>query len=55
MAAVGALAKYKLDLAGVQEGWRDKGGKVRASDHNFLYGKGNESHQFETYLMYTTE
>jgi exonuclease III len=39
------LARYKLDLVGVQEvGW-DKGGTVRAGDYTFVYGKGNESHQ----------
>ena len=36
------LARYKLDLVGVQEVRWDKGGTVRAGDYNFFYGKGNE-------------
>ena len=39
------LARYKLDVAGVQEVRWDKGGTVRAGDCNFFYGKGNENHQ----------
>jgi hypothetical protein len=42
------LAKYKLDLVGVQEVRRDKEGTVRAGEFSFLYGKGQESHQLET-------
>jgi hypothetical protein len=44
------LARYKLDLVGVQEVRRDKGGTVRAGDYTrtLFYGKGNESHQLET-------
>jgi exonuclease III len=38
------LARYKLDLVGVQEVRWDKGGTVRAGDYTFFYGKGNESH-----------
>jgi len=42
------LARYKLDLVGVQEvGW-DKGDLVRAGNYNFLYGKGNENHHLRT-------
>jgi hypothetical protein len=41
------LARYKLDLVGVLEVRWDKGGKVRAGDCNFFYGKGNENHQME--------
>jgi len=33
---------------GVQEVRWDKGGTVRAEHYNFLYGKGNENHQFGT-------
>jgi exonuclease III len=40
------LARYKLDLVGVQEVRWDKGGTVRAAD--YFYGKGNENHQLET-------
>jgi len=40
-AAARELARYILDLVGVQEvGW-NKGGMVRAGDYNFIYGKGN--------------
>jgi exonuclease III len=50
------LARYKLDLVGVQEVRWDKGGTVRAGDYTFFYGKGNESHQFGTgFCLYTRE
>jgi hypothetical protein len=35
-AASKELARYKLDLVGVQEGRWDKGGTVRAGDYIFL-------------------
>ena len=44
-AAARELARYKLDVVGVQEVRWDKGGTVRAGDYNFFYGKGNENHQ----------
>jgi len=31
------LARYRLDLVGVHEVRRDKGGTVRAGDYNFFY------------------
>ena len=37
------LARYKLDLVGVQEVRSDKGGTVRAGDYNFFYGKGEDN------------
>ena len=46
--AAGKLAWYKLDVAGVQEVRWDKGGTIRAGDHNFFYGKGNGNHQLGT-------
>ena len=48
MAVTRELARYKLDLVGVQEVRWDKGGTVRAGDYNFFYGKGNENHQLRT-------
>jgi hypothetical protein len=42
------LAKYKIDLVGVQEIRWDEGGTARAGDYVFSYGKGKESHQFGT-------
>jgi exonuclease III len=42
------LARYELDLVGVQEVRWDKGGTVRAGDYTFFYGNGNESHQLGT-------
>ena len=48
-AAARELARYKLDLVGVQEVRWDKGGTVRAGDYNFFYGKGNE---IQTLLMW---
>ena len=47
-AAARKLARYKLDLVGVQEVRWDKGGTVRAGDYNFLYEKGNKNHQLGT-------
>jgi len=39
------LARYKLDLVGIQEVRRAKGGTVRAGDYNFFHGIGNEYYQ----------
>jgi hypothetical protein len=39
------LARYKLDLVGVQKVRWDKGGTVRAGDYIFCYEKGNENHE----------
>jgi len=47
-AVVRELARYKLNLVGVQEVRWDKGGTVRAGDYNFFYEKGNENHQLGT-------
>ena len=44
-AAARELARYKLDVVGVQEVRWDKEGTVRAGNYNFFYGKGNENHQ----------
>jgi hypothetical protein len=37
------LARYKLDLVGVQEVRWDRGGTARAGDYTFFSGKGNEN------------
>ena len=46
--AICSLARYKLDLVGVQEVRWNKGTRVRAGDHISFYGKGNENHQLGT-------
>ena len=48
MATSKELARYKLDLVGVQEVRWDRGGTVRAGDYNFFYGKVNENYQLRT-------
>ena len=47
-AAARKLARYKLNLVGVQEVRWDKGTTVREGDYNFFYGKGNENRQLGT-------
>jgi len=47
-AAARELARYKLDLVGVQEVRWDREDTVRVGDYSFFYGKGNEMHQFGT-------
>ena len=42
------MARYKLDLVGVQEVRWEKEGRVKAGDYSFFYGKGNENHQLGT-------
>ena len=41
-AAAREVARYKLDLVGVQEVRWDKEGIVRAGDYNFFYGKAQD-------------
>jgi len=55
MAAARELARYKLDLVGVQEVRWNKEGTVKAGDYSFFYGKGNENHQLGTGFLYITE
>jgi len=42
------LARYNLDLVGVQEISGEKAGTVREGNYIFFYGQGNENHQFVT-------
>ena len=48
MAAAREMARYKLDLVGVQEVRWEKECTVKAEDYSFLYGKRNEKHQLGT-------
>jgi len=47
-AAAWELARYELDLVGVEEVRREKEGTVRAGYCNFFYGRGNENYQLGT-------
>ena len=42
------LARYKLDLVGVQKVRWDKGGTVTAEDYKLFFRKGNENYQLGT-------
>jgi endonuclease/exonuclease/phosphatase family metal-dependent hydrolase len=42
------LSKYKLDIVGVQEVRWDKSGTEPTGEYTFIYGKGNENHEFST-------
>jgi hypothetical protein len=42
------LARYKLDLVGVQEVRWEGGGTELAGECTFFYGKGNETHELGT-------
>jgi hypothetical protein len=42
------LARYKLDLVGVQEVRWEGGGTEPAGEFIFFYGKGNENHELGT-------
>jgi hypothetical protein len=53
-AATRELARYKLDLVGVQDVRWGREGTVRAGDYNFFYGKEN-NHHVGTVFLYTTE
>ncbi len=54
-AAARELARYKLDVVGVQEVRWDKGGTVRAGDYNFFCRKGNEIISWEQDFLYKGE
>jgi hypothetical protein len=42
------LARYKLDLVGMQEVRWEGGGTEPAGEYTFFYGKGNENHELGT-------
>jgi hypothetical protein len=42
------ISKYKLDLVGVQEVRRDRGGIEPAGKYTLFYGKENENHELAT-------
>jgi exonuclease III len=42
------LARYKLDLVGVQEVRREGGGTEPAGEYTFFYEKGNENNELGT-------
>jgi hypothetical protein len=48
MTVVGELARYKLDLVGVQEVRWDKTETIRAGNYTLFYGKGNDNHNLGT-------
>jgi hypothetical protein len=54
-AAARELAKYKLDLAGVQEVRWDKRGTVIAGDYNFPMGMEMKIISWEQGFLYITE
>jgi hypothetical protein len=47
----GELAKYKLNLVGVQEVRWDKDGTEPAGDYTSFYGNGNADHHLGTGLF----
>jgi hypothetical protein len=48
MTASRELARYKLDLVGVQEVRWEGGGTELMEEYTFFYGKGNENHELGT-------
>ena len=55
-AAARELARYQLDVVGVQEVRWDKGSTVRAGDYNFFYGKEMKVIKWErVFFLYTVE
>jgi hypothetical protein len=49
------LARYKLDLVGVQEDRWEGGGTEPAGEYTILYGKGNENHELGTGFLFIRE
>jgi hypothetical protein len=42
------IARYKLDLVGVQEDIWEGGGTEPAGEHTYFCGKGNENYELDT-------
>ena len=55
MAAARELARYKLDLVGVQEVRWEKEGTVKAGDYSFSMGKEMKIISWEQGFLYITE
>jgi hypothetical protein len=55
MTVVRELAKYQLDLVGVQEVRWDKEGTLRAGEYTFFYGKGRKIINWERDFLSTRE
>ena len=49
------LARYKLDLVGVQGVRWDRESAVRAGDYILFYGKGKQDYNWRKDCLYTTE
>jgi hypothetical protein len=49
------LARYKLDLVGVQEVRWEGSGTEPAGECTFFYGKGNENHELGSFFLFKEE
>jgi hypothetical protein len=45
--------KQKLDLVGVQDVSWDGDGTELAGEYTYLYGRGNENHELDTFFSHT--